>query len=289
MKAFFPLLAVVCVLCAGCSLNKAPAPPAATQEPKAPAPAAKAAETPAAVTEPQPAQASDIEAPKGYSFIKGIKGDFDCDGVLETAGLFLREKTSYSKEKPPFLLVVRTAGGETLMQTGDIITPDAAMYVKPVTRRGYCELLVTDHHGGAEDFYCVFVYGWKKYKGEPVFGTLFRITGATKAGDSVLLNGDNNLVKVFSAAADGDMLSGEATRFVARELYWKNGTLVYKREAITRKKYDGKGRNPNGFYRELGYDEPFLLTPKPFAEQETNANDNQTKDKKPFLEFLHIY
>ncbi|MBO4548369.1 MAG: hypothetical protein J5758_04055 [Abditibacteriota bacterium] len=287
MKALLLLFAALCLAGTGC-VSKAKPPVSAP----GPEPAKTAAAAPAPENEPsaaeeasRPVKEGDMAAPKGYRFVKGIRGDFDCDGTAETAGLFEREKESYNKEKPKYFLIVESGDGRTLMKTGDVIHPDAAMFVKPVTRKKYRELLVTDYHGGKEDFYTVFVYGWKKYKGEPVFGTLFRIVGAGKAGDSVLLNSDNNLVKVFSVASDGDLLSGEATRFAARELYWKNGTLVFKRESMTRKKYDGTGRHPNGFYRELGYDEPFMLTRKPFEEQEEAPREPE--EKTPIFKFLH--
>jgi hypothetical protein len=286
MKALLPLFIVLCLMGTGCVSRKpAPASPGKQAPAAAPAPEKAPAAAPAAEDTSRPVGEGDMTAPKGYRFIKGIRGDFDCDGTEEKAGLFEREKESYSREKPKDFLIVESADGRALMKTGDVIHPDAAMYVKPVTRRGYRELLVTDYHGGKEDFYTVFVYGWKKYKGEPVFGTLFRIVGAVRAGDSVLLNDDNNLVKVFSVASDGDMLSGEATRFAARELYWKNGTLVFKRASMTRKKYDGTGRHPNGFYRELGYDEPFMLTRKPFEEQEEAPREPE--ENNSLFKFLH--
>ncbi|MBP5274107.1 MAG: hypothetical protein ILO36_04120 [Abditibacteriota bacterium] len=287
MKRFLPLLAACCLLFAGCSGSKAPVEPRKTKEGQTPPVSApeKPERAPEPESETQPVSAEDMKAPKGYRFLKGIRGDFDCDGTEEVAGLFQREKESYNKEKPRYFLIVETKDGETLMKTGDIVTPDAELFVRPVTRRDYRELLAVDYHGGKENFYAVMVYGWKKYKGEPVFGTLFRVTGAVKEGDSVLLNADNNLVTVFSAAEDGDILAGEATRFAARELYWKSGTLVVKKEAVTKKKYGGGGRDPNGFYAELGYDEPFMLTKKTFEE---NARQEKNKeDKKSVFDFLH--
>ena len=217
------------------------------------------------------APSSPTTVPKGYKILDLIGIDFDYDGEIEYAVLGKKTEDNKRKRAADVILWIEK-DGKIYWECKDILNEKAVMDSQSISQRPYYELVVTVPIDEKKDFFNVFVYGFeKKRSGQEEFDRLFRFSGSKKAGDSVAItdiNGNPVLVTISSVSKDGDLYSGEATRFISTNWTWKGNGFVKGKEKITKNKYSENSEIPNGFYEELGINSSELISLKTFDEDE---------------------
>ena len=215
--------------------------------------------------------ASPSTVPKGYKILDLIGIDFDYDGKIEYAILGKKTEDNKRKRAADIILWIEK-DGKIYWECKDILNEKAIMDSQSITQRSYYELIVTLPIDEKKDFFNVFVYGFeKKRSGQEEFDRLFRFSGSKKAGDSVAITeakGEPTLVTISSVSKDGDLYSGETTRFISTNWAWKGNGFVKGKEKITKNKYSENSEIPNGFYEELGINSSELISLKTFDEVE---------------------
>lgn len=207
--------------------------------------------------------------PRGYKIADVVGVDFDDDNVMEYAVFAEKTATNKSSRASISKLYIEK-NGEISWESNDDLSLDCKVSAQSLTNRDQYELVVHDPVGGSADFFNVFIYGYEKDRsGKDIFGRLWRFHGSSRAGDSVVINGDN-IISISSVSKDGDIYSNEATRFIATYWTWKENGFTKIKTEMTKKRYSPNSDNPNGFYKEFGITSG-LVTKKPFKEPEKTS------------------